>query len=107
MSAPRPTTYVVRPPRGLSKVAKQHLLMKLPLTMGLRVGALATAVLLGACAEKSQVAATKKADGKPWEVSQNAHVVPGWKPGEQASWEQQLKARSQNQNEYSRAPAKP
>ena len=26
MSAPKPTTYVVRPPRGLSKVAKQHLL---------------------------------------------------------------------------------
>ncbi len=24
--APRPTTYVVRPPRGVSKVAKQHLL---------------------------------------------------------------------------------
>ena len=27
MSAPRPTTYVVRPPRGTSKVAKQHLLV--------------------------------------------------------------------------------
>ena len=26
MSAPRPTTNVARPPRGLSKVAKQHLL---------------------------------------------------------------------------------
>ena len=26
MSAPRPTTYVVRPPRGLSKVAERHLL---------------------------------------------------------------------------------
>ena len=78
-----------------------------PLTMGLLVAALATAMLLGGCAEKSQVAATKKADGKPWEVSQNAYVVQGWKPGDQTSWEQQLKARSQNQNEYSRAPAKP
>ena len=28
-SAPRPTKYVVRPPRGMSKVAKQHLLMSL------------------------------------------------------------------------------
>ncbi len=28
MSAPRPTTYVVRPPRGMSKVAKPHLLMR-------------------------------------------------------------------------------
>ena len=77
--------------------------MKPTLSMGL----LAAALALGGCAEKSQVAATKKADGKPWEVSQNAYVVPGWKPGEQASWEQQLKARSQNQNEYSRAPAQP
>ena len=30
MSAPRPTTYVVRPPRGTSKVAKQHLLVSAP-----------------------------------------------------------------------------
>ena len=29
MSAPRPTTYVVRPPRALSKVAKEHLLKRL------------------------------------------------------------------------------
>ena len=77
--------------------------MKLALTTGL----LAAAVMLGGCAEKSQVAATRKSDGKPWEASQNAHVVSGWKGGDQASWEQQLKARSQNQNEYSRAPAKP
>jgi hypothetical protein len=27
VSTPRPTTYVVRPPRGMSKVAKPHLLM--------------------------------------------------------------------------------
>ena len=69
--------------------------------------ALAALLLLGACAEKSQVAATKKSDGKPWEGAQNSFVAQGWKPGDQASWEQQLKARSQNQNEYSRAPAKP
>ena len=77
--------------------------MKLASMMGL----LAAALALAGCAEKSQVATTKKADGKPWEASQNAYVVPGWKGGDQASWEQQLKARSQNQNEYSRAPAKP
>ena len=77
--------------------------MKLTLSMGL----LALALTLGGCAEKAQVAATKKADGKPWEASQNAYVVQGWKAGDQARWEQQLKARSQNQNEYSRVPAKP
>ena len=77
--------------------------MKLTLSMGL----LAAALALVGCAEKDQVAATKKADDKPWEASQNAYVVQGWKGGDQASWEQQLKARSQNQNEYSRAPAQP
>ena len=65
------------------------------------------ALLLSACAEKQQVAATKKSDGKPWEQSQSAFVAQGWKAGDQASWEQQLKARSQGQNEYSRATAKP
>ena len=77
--------------------------MKLAIAMGM----LTAAALLAACGEKPQAAATKKADGKPWEASQNAYVVQGWKGGDQASWEQQLKARSQNQNEYSRAPAQP
>ena len=71
------------------------------------LAALAALSMLGACAEKSQVAATRKSDGKPWEGAQNAYVVQGWKVGDQASWEQQLKARSQNQNEYARTQAKP
>ena len=71
------------------------------------LAALLSLLMLGACAEKSQLAATKKSDGKPWEGAQNAYVAQGWKPGDAASWEQQLKARSQNQNEYSRAPANP
>lgn len=73
----------------------------------LSAGLLATACLMGGCAEKAQVAATRKSDGKPWETSQSAYVASGWKPGDQPSWEQQLKARSQGQNEYSRAPAQP
>ena len=68
---------------------------------------LLAAMALGGCGEKAQVAATKKYDGKPWEASQSAYVVQGWKAGDQASWEQQLKARSQNQNEYARAAGKP
>ena len=39
--------------------------MKLTLSMAL----LTLAFALSACAEKSQVAATKKADGRPWEAS--------------------------------------
>ena len=71
------------------------------------LGLLATALLMSACAEKAQTAATKKFDTKPWEGAQPAFTAAGWKAGDQASWEEQLKTRSQGQNEYSRAPAKP
>ena len=77
--------------------------MKTAFTLGL----LATALLMSACAEKAQTAATKKFDTKPWEGAQPAFTAAGWKAGDQASWEEQLKTRSQGQNEYSRAPAKP
>ena len=66
-----------------------------------------TAVLLVGCGEKPQSAATLKSDGRPWETAQTAYTAQGWKAGDKASWEQQLRARSQGQNEYSRAPAKP
>ena len=68
--------------------------------------ALAT-LLLGACGDKPQTAATRKADGRPWESAQTAYTATGWTAGDKASWEQQLRQRSQGQNEYSRAPAKP
>ncbi len=71
------------------------------------MGALATALMLSGCGEKLQTAATKKSDQKPWEGAQNSFVVEGWKAGDQVSWEQQLRKRSQGQNEYARAPVKP
>jgi hypothetical protein len=67
---------------------------------------LSAALVLGACGEKAQTASPRKSDGKPWDASQNAFVAEGWKAGDQASWEQQMRQRAQNQNEYSRAPAK-
>ena len=72
-----------------------------------------TAVLLGvafmlvACGEKAQTAGTRKSDGKPWESSQSAYLAEGWKPGDQVSWEQQMRQRAERQNEYSRTAAKP
>jgi len=62
---------------------------------------------LAACGEKAQTvqSAQKKSDGKAWDAAHNAYVAEGWKAGDQASWEQQMRARAQNQNEYSRAPA--
>jgi len=69
---------------------------------------LAAAVLLSACAEKPQTAGTKKFDAKPWEGAPgSAYVAAGWKAGDQAAWEAHMKTRSQGQDEYSRAPAKP
>ena len=72
------------------------------------LGLVACAVLLGACGEKQQVAATKKADDKPWQGAAGGQVAVGWKVGDQASWEEQLKTRSERgQNEYTRASAQP
>jgi len=68
---------------------------------------LGLALLLGACGEKPQTASARKSDGKPWESTSGAYLAEGWKAGDQAAWEQQLRQRAQNQNEYSRAPAQP
>ncbi len=64
----------------------------------------ALAAALSACGEKPQTAATKKSEGKPWEGVQKSHMAQGWKPGDQASWESQLRVRAQAQNEYVRNP---
>ena len=65
----------------------------------------ALAAALAACGEKPQTAATKKSDGKPWEGVQKSHIAQGWKPGDQASWESQMRVRAQSQNEYTRSAA--
>jgi hypothetical protein len=62
---------------------------------------------LAACGEKAQTAkpAMNKSDGKAWDGAQNAFVAEGWKAGDKASWEAQMRQRAQSQNEYNRAPA--
>lgn len=62
---------------------------------------------LAACGEKPQTVqpAMKKSDGKSWDGTQNAFVAEGWKAGDKASWENQMRQRAQSQNEYTRAPA--
>jgi len=68
---------------------------------------LAAALSLGGCAEKAQTAATAKHDVPPWQSQATAYTSAGWQAGDKSSWEQQLRKRSQIQNEYSRAPAQP
>jgi len=67
----------------------------------------AAALLLSACAEKAQTAATQKSDDKPWAGARADFVAKGWQVGDKTSWEQQLRKRSQGQNEYSRTPITP
>ena len=72
--------------------------------------AVGVATLLAGCGERTQTAQApvKKSDGKAWDTTQTPYVAPGWKPGDQASWESQMRERVQGQNEYSRsAPAAP
>ena len=74
------------------------------------LGALASgALLLAACGEKPQTNAEGvKYDAVPWSgtgTKANTGTVftaPGWKVGDKASWEQQIKTRSNGQNEYTR-----
>jgi len=63
---------------------------------------------LAACTERPQTAAHHKADGHAYEgpATASAYTAPGWKPGDETSWETQMRTRSQGQDEYSRAGAK-
>ncbi|HUL65475.1 MAG TPA: hypothetical protein VLW55_12740 [Burkholderiaceae bacterium] len=68
--------------------------------------ALALAFGLTAC-EKTQTApSARKPDSKQWEAAQNPFVAPGWKSGDEASWEAQLRKRASRQNEYASARAR-
>ncbi len=66
----------------------------------------ASAFALAACGDKPQEmnAAGVKQDGAPYQgVGQSQYSQTGWKPGDKASWEQQLKTRAQyGQNDYTR-----
>ena len=70
---------------------------------------LALAMTVVACSEKPQAATQRKADGHAFEgtgsTGSTEFTAPGWKPGDATSWDLQMKARSQNQNEYSRTSA--
>ena len=69
---------------------------------------LGAAVALAACGEKTS-GAVKKSDVPAYQGStgQAAYTANGWKAGDASAWDQQLRNRTQGQNEYSRAPTKP
>ena len=69
--------------------------------------AVAAVVGVAGCGEKPQTGAAIRSDAAPYAGTGSNFTQPGWKAGDKASWEAQLKARQQyGQNEYTRASAK-
>ena len=65
--------------------------------------AAALVTALAACGERPQTIETNTRDSTAYSGTNKAFVNPGWKQGDKASWESQLKARSQyGQNDYTR-----
>ena len=72
--------------------------------------AVMAALTLGGCGDKPQEigqSSVKKADAKAWDMAQTSSVADGWKSGDQASWEEQMRKRAQGQDEKSRIAAVP
>jgi hypothetical protein len=71
---------------------------------GIAVCAVVAAFLLSAC-EKQQTMTgnTKKAETPVWQAGDSRWVRADAKAGDKASWERQMAARAQYQNDYSRA----
>ncbi|QDZ29279.1 hypothetical protein [Noviherbaspirillum sp. UKPF54] len=63
----------------------------------------AAAALLAGCGEPDQTKTTgntNRHDTAPWQGAKDPYVVKGWTPGNQGSWENQIRSRGQMQNEY-------
>lgn len=71
----------------------------------LRILAAASALLaLAACGEKPQTGAAIRGDAPAYAGTGSAFMQSGWKAGDQAAWQAQLKTRQQyGQNEYTRS----
>jgi hypothetical protein len=68
-----------------------------------RLVAAVVVIVLAACGERVQTlpaGAAKKADTPAWQITDNGYVAPGWTPGNEASWQAQIKKRAQAQNDY-------
>jgi len=65
------------------------------------------ALALAGCGEREQTAGGIKTDAAPFNGTnkQPPFTAVGWKPGDRANWEQQLKVRTVNgQNDYVKVP---
>jgi hypothetical protein len=67
----------------------------------------ALALGLGACGEKPQALAGQqiRGSGPSWQGPATVFTVPGWKVGDERSWNAHMQARAQGQNENVRLGA--
>jgi hypothetical protein len=80
---------------------------KFPMTRSLLIVSLTgLSMVLAACSEKPQTL-SRKADSKAWEATAGGYNAAGFKGGDQAAWEEQMRRRALGQNEYARAVAAP
>jgi hypothetical protein len=70
-------------------------------TFGILV-AVSLVATLSACSEKPQFLGGNKKDAPAYTGAKNPYVEKGWTAGDKTSWEMQLRARAQNQNEYTK-----
>ena len=64
------------------------------------------AATLAACSDQPG-SSVRKADVPAWQGADPRYTAPGWKVGDAASWEAQMRNRAQAQNEYNRSAASP
>ena len=72
-----------------------------------RAAIVVVSVFAAACGERAQSLDTsaRKPDAQAWAVSDSAkpeYTASGWKAGDRASWEEQIRKRNQAQNDYVR-----
>ena len=67
----------------------------------------ALAIGAAGCTEKPQTKTLGQSDVAAYKGTAGPYDAPGWKPGDQASWDEQMRSRTQyGQNEYSRSSGK-
>jgi hypothetical protein len=72
------------------------------------VGGLALLATLSACTEKPQTVGARTVGESAFKGTNNGpYTAPGWKAGDETSWEEHMRTRTQSgQNEYVRSTGK-
>ena len=67
------------------------------------VAGMVLGLALAGCGERTQTIGSgseRKADAPSWQSDSTAFTASGYKPGDRAAWEQQLRTRAQAQNDF-------